>query len=305
MKHTNGMRGRQMMWRINFKAEAQKVPELASSLEDQMGEKVLAVSWFETEDPSIWMIEATTDEQPDLDYLSKIVSLSADLLGIGHPEIRVEEIPETDWLEATWRSFPPLQVARYFVYGSHTNAIPPTGMIGLEINAATAFGSGEHETTSGCLLTLDSLSISGQKVTRPLDMGCGSGILAMAIAKTWKVPVIAVDNDPESVRVTQENAQMNHCGDLITAYVSEGFASETIQKQAPFDLITANILAKPLCLMAEDLVTSLTQGGLAILSGLLESQIEEVLEAYQKAGAHLVSQRVINDWATLLIKKEL
>lgn len=288
-----------MLWRIQLKAEADKTPELATALEDH----VLAVSWFETEDPAIWMIEGTVNEKPILADLTKLLSTASDVLGMSLPDITVEELPETDWLEATWRNFPPQQIARYFVYGSHTKASPPEGTIGLEINAATAFGSGEHQTTTGCLMTLDDLASSKKSFTHPLDMGCGSGILAMAMAKTWKVPVIAVDNDPESVRVTQENAILNHCSDFITAYVSEGFASDNVKKHAPFDLITANILAKPLCLMAQDLVASLSEGGLAILSGLLTWQVEEVTAAYQKAGAHLVSQRVINEWATLLIQK--
>lgn len=292
------------LWRINFKAAADTVRELAASLESQLEERIVSVSWYETEDPSLWMIEATAQEKPDLDYLTKVVTASSDLLGICPPEISVEEMPEIDWLEASWRNFPPQQIGRYFVYGSHTQAVPPPEAIGLEVNAATAFGSGEHETTSGCLLTLNDLFMAQKVFTHPLDMGCGSGILAMAMAKTWKVPVIAADNDPESVRVTQQNAVMNQCEDLIKACVSEGFASEAVQQQVPFDLITANILAKPLCLMANDMVASLAEGGLAILSGLLTHQAEEVVSAYKKAGAHLVSQRVINEWVTLLMMKD-
>jgi ribosomal protein L11 methyltransferase len=181
---------------------------------------------------------------------------------------------------------------------------PPAGSVTIEINAATAFGSGEHETTTGCLLTLDTLAKQGRLFRKPLDMGCGSGILAIAIAKTWGIPVAAVDNDPESVRVTANNAILNQCAGLITAYCSEGFSSPDIHTAAPFDLIVANILAAPLMAMAESLSNCLAPHGLVILSGLLTRHRQDILHAYAAQGIRLVSDRTINDWEALLLTKE-
>jgi ribosomal protein L11 methyltransferase len=175
--------------------------------------------------------------------------------------------------------------------------------ISLEINAATAFGSGEHETTTGCLLTLDDLATEGRQFQKPLDMGCGSGILAIAIAKTWNIPVVAADNDPESIRVTQYNATLNQCANQIKSYVSEGFESKEIQDDGPYDLIVANILAGPLLEMASDLSRNLAPKGMVILSGLLSRHQGSIIETYKANGVKLHSLRTLNDWVALLLEK--
>jgi ribosomal protein L11 methyltransferase len=219
------------------------------------------------------------------------------------PTLTIETMPETDWLEATWRSFPPQQIGRYYVYGSHSTPQPPEDSVPLEINAATAFGSGEHETTTGCLLTLDDLASEGRQFQKPLDMGCGSGILAIAIAKTWGVPVVAADNDPESVRVTHYNASLNQCPHQIKAFVSEGFESKEIQAQGLYDLIVANILAGPLLEMAEDLSKNLAPRGMVVLSGLLSRHQVGIIDAYKAHDMRLHSLRTLNDWVALLLEK--
>jgi ribosomal protein L11 methyltransferase len=288
-----------MFWRILIHTTI----DLAPAFEEALEPHVLAVSWFETKDPDLWVVEGTTKEKPNHQLLQATLSSIAKLMGVEEPKVIIEELPETDWLEATWRSFPPREIGRFYVYGSHHAHSPiPEDKIGLEINAATAFGSGEHETTTGCLLTIDELVVQAHTFSKPLDMGCGSGILAMAMAKVWGAPVLAADIDPESVRVTQENAKINHCDHLIEACVSEGFQSGYITEKAPFDIVTANILAKPLCDMADDLVKSIMPGGYIILSGLLSRHREDVVATYERAGAQFVSQKVINDWVALLMK---
>ncbi len=286
------------LWRIYFTCPAEHADALAGALEPYS----LAISTFETRDENIWTVEATAKIQPSLPEVQASLSLLATLLGYDVPQVYVESLPETDWLEATWKNFPPREIGPFYVFGSHTKSSVPEHLIGLEVNAATAFGSGEHETTTGCLLSLAKLKET-HIFSRPLDMGCGSGILAMAAAKLWDVPVLAVDNDPESVRVTEENARMNHCDDLIISLVSEGFASHEVTEKGPFDLIVANILAKPLCLMAKDMVKNVKDGGKIILSGLLIRQQEEVTNAYQEAGVRLTDHVHINDWATLVFEK--
>lgn len=288
-----------MFWRLFL----QTTQDLAPVFEESLAPHAVAVSWYEAnEEGTVWTVDATMATKPDAHFMQTIVDVAAELMGVSSPEIKVEKIPDTDWMEATWKNFPPRQIGRFYVYGSHSKLPVPENLIGLEINAATAFGSGEHETTTGCLLTLEDLA-KDQQFAKPLDMGCGSGILAMAMTKLWSVPVLAVDNDPESVRVAQENATINQCTPLLEAFCSEGFADARVQENGPYDLIAANILAKPLCLMAPDMVKNLQKNGLIVLSGLLDRQIEDVVQAYQNAGAILVNQRLIHGWATLTMKK--
>lgn len=249
------------------------------------------------------MVEAIVTEEPNREEFDRLLSSACAALNIPKPPLMVEELPEIDWLEATWQNFPPRQVGRYYVYGSHTTPEPPEGSISLQVNAATAFGSGEHETTTGCLLTLDDLATNGALFHKPLDMGCGSGILAIAVAKTWGVPVMAADNDPEAVRVATYNAVLNGCAFLLKAYVSDGFENSEIYGEGIYDLIVANILATPLIDMAQPLSQSLASGGIVILSGLLSRHREDVIKAYNQNGISLVSHRTLNDWETLLLKK--
>lgn len=307
------------LWKLSFETTSREADMYGQALE----EHVLAVSWYEVnEAEDHWVLEATLDKNsgvfdsghnaPNLAYFQNLLNSAAQAQGLTAPHARIEALPETDWLEQTWKNFPPLQIGPFFVYGSHVKNEKgqvdiPQGLIGLEVNAATAFGSGDHETTSGCLDTLHDLFKEGYRYKKPLDMGCGSGILAMAIAKLWNIPVLAVDNDPESVRVTADNAKKNNCSDLINTLCNEGFDGNIVQQQGPFDLIVANILAAPLCMMASQMVENLTSredlSGRIILSGLLLRQREEVLDAYNRAGAILVDQKIIGDWVTLLLKK--
>lgn len=288
-----------MFWKVFFYCNHAHAEHLGTALEDY----VSAVSWFETKDENLWMVEAIMTSHPDLDSIRDLLTPICTSQKVDIPNLLVEEIQDTDWLEATWRNFPPLAIGHYYVYGSHTTPSPPKDAITLEINAATAFGSGEHETTTSCLLTLDDLAIEGRKFNKPLDMGCGSGILALAIAKTWKIPVLAVDNDPESVRVTDHNAKLNHCSSLINTVVSEGFEYKAVKENGPYDLIVANILAGPLVAMAPDLSQNLAPKGMVILSGLLTRHQGEVVRAYEEQGLRLHSLRTLNDWVALLLEK--
>lgn len=289
------------LWRLTLETTAQKSETVSQNLEDH----VLAVSYYElSEDENRWIVEATirTDDQ-ETPELSLYQHLIHQIEGLEGTDITLDLLPETDWLEQTWKNFPPRQIGQFYVYGSHTQATPPSNTIGLEINAATAFGSGEHETTTGCLLTLDDLKQSGKIFNHPLDMGCGSGILAMGASKLWQVQVLAVDNDLESVKVTLENAKLNRCDHWIEGICNEGFDGDIVQNKGPFDLILANILANPLCLMAQDMVACLIPGGRIILSGLLTRQRDEVISAYQTAGAVFLNEKIIGDWATLELTK--
>ena len=288
------------LWRITFETTQQ----LAHIYTELMEGQFLAVSLYEiSEEDDRWMVEATAAEAPSRDQLMELLTVVAESNQSNTPSPTIEELPETDWLEQTWKNFPPREIGRFYVYGSHTTPSPTPGLIPMEINAATAFGSGEHETTSGCLMALGDLLEAGFVPKSPLDMGCGSGILAMATAKLWDIPVLAVDNDPESVKVTQVNAQINNCTHLVNALCNEGFDGSAVIAHKPFDLITANILAKPLIMMAPRMAECITPEGRIILSGLLQRQKADVLAAYEAEGLHLRAEKPMGDWVSLVLSK--
>lgn len=215
-------------------------------------------------------------------------------------DFSIEEIPEKNWLLENQLSFPPLDIGSFFIYGSHFQEQIPPHKLSLEINAALAFGSGEHASTKGCLMALSSLDHFQPKTA--LDMGCGSGILAMAAALLFKIPVVAADIDPFSVETTKENVKKNRLEPQIICFQSNGY--EKINKSEQFDLILCNILAKPLCEMAPQLKQHLNSRGVAILSGLLHTQAQEVIEHHQKCGLELMDTISIGEWDTLIFKNE-
>jgi ribosomal protein L11 methyltransferase len=267
--------------------------ELSLSLEGE----VTSVSWYE-KNPNHWVLSVIFKGAQESLLREKITDFFSEK-ALPLPEITASKVSDQDWVAAVYRNFPPLTIGRFYIYGSHNDQIPPPSQIPLHIEAATAFGSGQHESTEGCLKALSLLG-DKERFTHPLDMGCGSGILALAMAALWKVSVLACDNDPEAVRVTLENGRKNSLGHLLQAEVSEGFSS--LQNKT-FDLITANILAAPLCQMARDAHHALKQGGFIILSGLLARQAEGVTEAYQETGLKLVDQLLIKEWSTLILRK--
>ena len=217
------------------------------------------------------------------------------------PSINNGPLPQEDWVAAVYKDFPPLSLGKFYIYGSHVQETAPVGLIPLQIDAATAFGSGQHESTEGCLKALTILANSGS-FQQPLDVGCGSGILALAMASLWDVPVVACDNDPEAIRVCGENAKLNHFEGRIEVILSEGFTDIPLRQ---YDIISANILAGPLCQMASQAVQALEPGGIIVLAGLLNRQAEDVIDAYRSVGTKLVEQFFIGDWSTLIMRKEI
>lgn len=222
--------------------------------------------------------------------------------GIPMPDYRYEIMPETDWVAESQAALPPLQAGRFYVHGSHVRERPAAGAIPLLVDANIAFGTGRHETTRGCLLALCDLAKRGRK-KRVLDMGCGSGILAMGAAYLWpRASILAADNDPGSVRVARENARLNRVSRRIRTYLSQGYAHRAIKAEAPYDLVVANILAAPLCRMATDTARHAAPGGHVILSGLLWHQERWVRQRHRTAGLKLEARYRLGDWTTLLLR---
>ncbi len=249
-----------------------------------------------------WHVEGISRVPPDRPAIVAQVAATALALGIEPPDVQIEKIPGTDWVAANLRDFPPIDAGRFYVHGSHWEGGVPVGSIGLLMDAGTAFGSGEHATTFGCLLALSDLVKRRRRVTGSLlDLGCGSGILAIAMAKVWGRQVQATDIDPPSAAVAAKNAKLNGVGARVHAAVSDGWRAPVLARNAPYAVVMANILARPLCRFAPQLGRNLAPGGVAILSGLLESQERMVMAAHQRQGLHLIRRYRINGWTTLVI----
>lgn len=248
-------------------------------------------------DKGHWEMQMIFEGQPAADMIKILMQKAAQLAHIPVPDYMLQAMPDKNWLQESYQSFQPMTIGRYFIYGSHIHDKIPADKIPLRIDAATAFGTGEHQTTHGCLLALNELDIKPACV---LDVGCGSGILAMAYAKTFQRPVDAVDIDEESVRVALCNARDNGVENLVHVWRSDGY--QAVSKQ--YDLIFCNILARPLMNMASDLKAHLTVGGEAILSGFLVRQERWVLKAHTDIGLRFVRRYRIRGWSTLVVARE-
>lgn len=222
------------------------------------------------------------------------------LHGEAFPVPRFEPLVERDWVSEVQASFKPMDVGRFYIYGSHIEVPPPIHKIAIVMDAGAAFGTGEHGTTSSCMLALDWLARRAH-FKRILDMGTGTGILAIAAAKVWPSPVMAVDLDRVAVRVARENMIRNQVAYHVRVAQSAGYHSRHVN--GSYDLIIANILAKPLIVMAKDLYAHLQPGGFAILSGLLQTQEKRVLAVHQSLGLRLVKRWHKEGWSALLLQR--
>lgn len=266
-----------------------------------------SVSWFlndpdadETDENLLWRLEGysrTPVERADIEAALAVTAASLDR---EVPTLKVEQVQGTDWVTANLQAFPPITAGRFFVHGSHFTDKPPAGKIAIKIDAGTAFGSGEHATTYGCLMALDSL-LRRRRFRAPLDLGCGSGILGIAAAKALHVGITLSDIDPVSVKVANRNAKRNGVALLAHAFLSDGYASRALKSRRPYDLILANILARPLAAMAADLSRHLAPDGVAVLSGLLNRQERFVLAAHRAQGLSLMGKIRMNGWTALVI----
>jgi ribosomal protein L11 methyltransferase len=262
------------------------------------------LSMFEIDSGPSWRVTVHCMEAPDRAEIAGRLAAAASSCGIAAPGVRIEAIAETDWVAEYRRRASPVSVGRFFVYPSHHEGGVPGGMIGLALDAGLAFGTGEHESTRGCLTAFERLAGWGAAPSRVLDMGCGSGILAIAAAKLWPgASVLGCDNDPVAVAVAAENVAANCVAARIRLCTGEGYAAQDVRAAAPFDLIAANILADPLEAMAGDLARHLAPAGHAVLSGLLAAQAEGVLGAHAAHGLALAQRIDLDDWTTLILAR--
>jgi ribosomal protein L11 methyltransferase len=285
------------VWRLALTApDADAADAAAAALATGCG----AVSAFEASPGGAWSVEGYATAPPPPGLVEAALALAWAGRTGEPPALVIERVAERDWLSENQASFPPLAAGRYFIHGSHHRERVPAGRVGLRIDAATAFGTGEHATTEGCLLALDRLAPQGRR-RRVLDMGTGTGILAIAAAKTWRRKVWARDIDAEAVRVTWRNAAANGVAALVDARRSDGYRDRRLRRAGRFDLVLANILARPLMLMAPALARALKPGGVAVLSGLLARQEAAVLAAHRAQGLTLRRRIAIDGWHTLIL----
>ncbi len=288
------------VWRLRLTAPDAELAERAAAALEEI---CPGVSAFELAGGPAWLVEGFTETPPQSADLETLLLLA--WAGRGEPPaLMVERLPPRDWVRENRESFPPRRIGRYFIHGTHHRGGRPAGTTGLLIDAATAFGTGEHATTSGCLLALDRLA-RRRRQRNVLDMGTGTGILAIAASKTWRLTassVLAVDIDGGSVRVARENARRNGVASGVRVRWSAGYRSRTVRQRRPYDLVFANILARPLALMARDLAAALAPDGVAVLSGLLARQERFVLAAHRPHRLHLCHRIVIDGWHTLVLR---
>ncbi len=248
----------------------------------------------EDEDREIWRIDAfpTTNEEA--------AALREVLGGYEGLTTSTEVLADADWLAMALSGLPPVRAGRFFIYGAHDRGLAPVNAVNLRIEAGAAFGTGHHGTTVGCLLAYDAL-LKQRRFARVLDVGAGTGVLAIAAAKTGSPVAVGTDIDRPSVRISRENAILNQAKARFVH--ASGLGHRLVRAQAPYDLVFANILAAPLVMLAQDIKGALRPGGTAILSGLLRSQARRVLAAYRSRGFVLVRRLNRDAWTTLVIRR--
>lgn len=279
-----------------------EVPEHAlEAFEAALGSACATVGFFLDEATRTWRVEGVREAGANEAALTSALVLAGALTGVTVAATRAP-IAAEGWLARTYASFPEQLIGRRFaVRGTHVTAPRAAGRITLTLDAGVAFGSGEHGSTRGCLRALE--GIARRRKRRILDLGTGSGILAMAAARLWGVRVRAADIDPWSVRLARRNARANGVARLVDARLADGWKSRFVRAGAPYDLVLANILARPLALMAKDLGAHLAPGGTAILAGLLDKQARFVLAAHRRAGLVLVRTLREGPWTTLVVRR--
>jgi ribosomal protein L11 methyltransferase len=276
------------LWKASVALTKDEAADTAAALElDGSAQAVLIV-----EEPFAdgAVVEALYTDAPDAAYLSRIAGRT----------ITVEPLPDQDWIKLSQEGLPPVRAGRFFVYGAHDAGTVPHGVIPIRIEAGLAFGTGHHETTALCLSVLSDLARE-RSFRNVLDLGTGTGLLAIGAAKLWKRRVLASDIDPVAVEVARDNAIANNTGPLVRAVVADGLANPVLSRAAPYDLLIANILASPLTRLAPEIIRALAPGAMLVLSGLLTNQEKLVTSFYRDL--RFLYVRRIGPWSALVLEK--
>ena len=296
-------------WKVTLpctRSEAEALQEDITAFATLDSPPVLMTSEADERRPEEWRLDAYFDSEPSAETLATLRSL---VPSASKAEPVVERLGEEDWVTLSQAGLEPIRAGRFFVHTPQHRDQVPEDAIALEIDAGRAFGTGHHETTTGCLEALDRLKESGIRFTDVLDLGTGTGLLAFAALKLWpSAQIAASDIDPVSIEVTAENAEVNFIplgrsrGEVELA-VAAGLDHPRLKARAPYDLIIANILAGPLIELAPSIAAALEAGGRLILAGLLGNQAEAVAAAYRRQGLMVGFTVERGDWPTLVVRK--
>lgn len=276
--------------------------EAGDAFAEALEPHVASVSWTAVEELVTAQVLGFCETPPNEEAILLTIRTTAEALKLPAPDIKFEQMPVRDWIMDNLKQFPPISAGRFFVHDPEYRDPIPNGHIGLKVPAGAAFGSGDHGSTKGCLLALNQMD--HLKIRSALDMGCGSGILAIALAKRWRIPIVATDIDPISTEVTHENAEINQVSRYVRSLCAPGYDHPEVRKQR-YDLIVSNILARPLVRMAKDLGRQLKPGGWAVLSGLLLSDANRIISAHHQQGLRLYRRVELGEWITLVMKKPI
>jgi ribosomal protein L11 methyltransferase len=277
------------LWKAQVTLRKRETADVAAAFE-LTGPQAVLIAEEPFEDSAT--VEALYAAMPDSDLLSRLAGGA----------VHVALLPDTDWIRLSQQGLPPVRAGRFFVYGAHDEGEVPRGIIPIRIEAGLAFGTGHHETTALCLAALSDLA-KRQRYANVLDLGCGTGLLAIGGAKLWRRRVIASDIDPIAIEVTRANARANGEANLVHAVVADGLANPALAAGAPYDLIMANILAEPLTRLAPSIACSISRGGTLVLSGLLRWQENLVLSFYRPQGLRLRHIRRDGPWSALVLER--
>ena len=292
-----------MSWRATLactRAQAEALAHAGDLFPGAADPPVLVADEPDPVEPDEWLIHAYFGHEPEADELDVLRSL-----GSGEP--RVEQLGEADWVTMSQAGLQPIRAGRFYVHTPMYRSRPP-GTIAFEIDAGLAFGTGQHATTSGCLAALDRLEREGAPFANIADIGTGTGLLAFAALALWpEAKCIATDIDSQAINVARENAAINgvtlgHGGGELLLAAADGMHSPMLSARAPFDLIIANILAGPLIELAPDFAHALVPDGTVVLAGLLQTQVDAVIEAYEAVGM-TVTDRGSGEWPVLLLRR--
>ncbi|MFK7902767.1 MAG: 50S ribosomal protein L11 methyltransferase [Nitratireductor sp.] len=286
--------------RLYFETTEVKAKELILLLEPEFEEDGYPVAIFETHlEKSLWTFSLYAPDE-EIEPCKKRIQ---NILKANNFEATIlEEALEDDgWIEKTLSELAPVRAGRFVVHGSHDKHIVKHNEFGLEINAGLAFGTGHHGTTAGCLKMIDQ-ELKANNFRNALDLGAGTGVLGIAVAKAKRIPVLASDIDPVSTIVCDQNAKINGVKGFVKSITATGFNNPEFINYVPFDLIIANILARPLEGLALDLSLHLSRNATVILSGLLPHQKARILAAYRIQGLRLKKAHIQDGWLTLVLK---
>lgn len=292
---------RPRLWRVSLIVSAYRAEAVEAALANHLDDTLQSIGRFVEPGATAgrWRIEALTAKPADAEAISAALATGA---GAGPVrDLQIDRLPDTDWVSRSLAAHKPVRVGRFTVHGSHIDP-PPPGHIKLCVDAGLAFGTGTHPSTRGCLIAIDRLALRG-RFTAPLDIGCGSGVLAMAMARTFRTTVLGTDNDPIAVAEARRNADRNGLSRLARFIHADELRHSRIQDSGPFDLITANIFANTLVRLAPQIAAMTTPGAVLVLSGLLSRQGAAVAAAYRKQKFVLSTHYDLREWRTLVVSR--